>query len=76
MYISSRQVSSEIYFSAHHPGSVDLVLSEEVRRGEGPITLSAAAAEDLLVNLQVNAEMARRMAEVTVKRPSVGPSRI
>lgn len=60
MHLTSEDIRNKIYFAFHTPGVVDLVIDPELRREEGPITLSAAAAEDLLVNLQINAEIARK----------------
>ena len=70
--LTSRDIRSSLYFSSHFPGTVDLVIDPAIRHADGPITLTAAAAEDLLDNLQINAEHARLMAEVAVKKD--GPS--
>lgn len=62
MTIITRHDLDKVYFSAHVPGTVDLVIDPEIRYADGPLTLSVAAAEDLLANLALNADAARFMA--------------
>jgi hypothetical protein len=68
MIIYSSNWGDAVHFSAHHPGNVDMVIGEElreaIRRDDGPIILTVAAAEDLLTNLQVNVKYARAWARV------------
>jgi hypothetical protein len=55
-------VYNKIYFEAHAPGTVDLVIDPAIRYADGPITMTVAAAEMLLANLDSNAEHARFLA--------------
>lgn len=67
-HILSGDVRSRIYFSAHVPGYVTLYMDHDLRYGEGPISLSPAAAEDLADNLELNAKLARGMATEAARR--------
>ena len=52
--IVSREVRGRIYFRCEQPGTVSLYVE-----GEPVARLSVAAAEDLQLNLAINAEAAR-----------------
>jgi hypothetical protein len=56
-YITSKDVWNRIYFDGAQPGSVSLYLDHEK-----VLTLSVAAAEDLLDNLQIQSTWSRHMA--------------
>lgn len=58
---TSQYVRDEIYFSTRvdNPGVVELHLPGETRT----LKLSIAAAEDLLINLEINADTARHFAK-------------
>lgn len=61
--LTSADMWGKIYFTAHR-GSVDLVIDSSIRYAPGPITLTIAAAEDLLTNLHTNSKLARHIDEV------------
>jgi hypothetical protein len=70
--ILSRDIRNQIYFQTTTAGQVDLVIDPAIRYAQGPIVLSVAAAEDLLVNLQVNSEHARVLANAQAQPKGAG----
>lgn len=58
-FIGSLHQTDLIYFSAHYPGYIDLVIEPNIDK---PFTLSIAAAETLMENLKNNINSAKAMS--------------
>lgn len=61
--ILSKDLPTAVSFEAKYPGHVDLIIAPEFRQSNDFIVLTAAAAEDLSIQLESAIKQARRMAE-------------